>query len=68
MPSGQRYWTVLDEDCLEPILAANEFLRHVRFGRDQAESATRTYAGAVALYLTWCRCTGRLDDGGGLVG
>ncbi|MEV7244479.1 hypothetical protein AB0N92_24990 [Streptomyces sp. NPDC093248] len=30
-----------------------------RFGRDQAESTTRTYAGAVALYLTWCRCTGR---------
>ncbi|MFF9765148.1 hypothetical protein ACF1GT_00675 [Streptomyces sp. NPDC014636] len=39
--------------------AADEFLRHVRFGRDQAESTTRTYAGAVALYLTWCQRTGR---------
>jgi hypothetical protein len=59
MPSGQRYWTVLDEDRLAPVPAADEFLRHVRFGRDQAESTTRTYAGAVALYLTWCGCTGR---------
>lgn len=59
MPSGQRYWTVLDADRLEPVPAADEFLRHVRFGRDQAESTTRTYAGAVALYLTWCQCTGR---------
>ncbi|MES9501913.1 tyrosine-type recombinase/integrase [Streptomyces koyangensis] len=59
MPSGQRYWTVLDEDRLAPVPAADEFLRHVRFGRDQAESTTRTYAGAVSLYLTWCGCTGR---------
>ncbi|QES56904.1 recombinase XerD [Streptomyces venezuelae] len=57
MPSGQRYWTVLDEDRLAPVAAADEFLRHVRFGRDQAESTTRTYAGAVALYLTWCGST-----------
>lgn len=28
--------------------------RHVRFGRDDAESTTKSYAGAVALYLTWC--------------
>lgn len=59
MPSGQRYWTVLDEAQLVPVPAADEFLRHVRFGRGQAESTTRTYAGAVALYLTWCRCTKR---------
>ncbi|MCZ9343664.1 site-specific integrase, partial [Streptomyces sp. TRM76130] len=50
---------MLDEDRLAPVPAADEFLRHVRFGRDQAESTTRTYAGAVALYLTWCGCTGR---------
>jgi integrase len=59
MPSGQRYWTVLDDDRLTRVPEADEFLRHVRFGRDQAESTTRTYAEAVVLYLTWCRCTGR---------
>lgn len=45
MPSGERYWTLLDDD-LEPVVAADEFLRHLRFGRDAAESTTRTYAGA----------------------
>ncbi|MEU2771303.1 hypothetical protein ABZ628_32025 [Streptomyces diastaticus] len=49
----------MDDDQLAPVPEADEFLRHVRFGRDQAESTTRTYAGAVVLYLTWCRCTGR---------
>ena len=33
---------------------ADAYLRHVRFGRDDAESTTKSYAGAVALYLTWC--------------
>jgi len=45
MPSGKRYWTLLDDD-LEPVVEADEFLRHLRFGRDAAESTTRTYAGA----------------------
>ena len=35
------------------------FLRHVRFGRDGAESTTRAYAGAIALFLRWCARTGR---------
>ncbi|MFE2868810.1 tyrosine-type recombinase/integrase [Embleya sp. NPDC059259] len=38
---------------------ADAFLRHVRFGKDQAELTTRTYAGHVALYLRWCARTGR---------
>ncbi|MGW0664556.1 tyrosine-type recombinase/integrase [Streptodolium elevatio] len=58
MPSGTRYWTVLDEE-LEVMPAADRFLRHVRFGQDRAESTTKAYAGAVVLYLRWCRCTGR---------
>jgi site-specific recombinase XerD len=69
MPSGDRYWTVLDEDKLTPVVEADEFLRHVRFGRDQAESTTATYASAMKLYLTWCartnkdwRETGRLGS------
>src|SRR5664279_4175 len=45
MPAGKRYWTLLDDD-LEPVVEADEFLRHLRFGRDAAESTTRTYAGA----------------------
>jgi hypothetical protein len=44
MPSGERYWTLLDDD-LELVVAADEFLRHLRFGRDAAETTTRTYAG-----------------------
>jgi len=58
MPSGVRYWTVIDED-LRVVPAADAYLRQVRFGRDGAESTTKTYAGAVALYLRWCAATER---------
>jgi hypothetical protein len=43
LPSGQRYWTVLDED-LQAVAVADEFLRYQRFGRDGAESTTKAYA------------------------
>jgi hypothetical protein len=43
---------VIDDD-LRPVRVADAYLRHVRFGRDDAESTTKSYAGAVALYLTW---------------
>ena len=42
LPSGVRYWTVLDEE-LAVVPAADSFLRQVRFGRDGAESTTRAY-------------------------
>lgn len=58
LPSGARYWTVLDED-LAVVPVADGFLRHLRFGRDGAESTTRAYAGAIALFLRWCSRTGR---------
>jgi integrase/recombinase XerD len=58
MPSGLRYWTVLDED-LAVVGVADAFLRHVRFGRDGAELTTRAYAGSIALFLRWCGRTGR---------
>ncbi|MCW2933899.1 MAG: putative tyrosine recombinase [Actinomycetia bacterium] len=58
MPSGARYWTVLDGE-LAVVPAADAFLRHLRFGRDGAESTTRAYAGAIALFLRWCARTGR---------
>jgi integrase/recombinase XerD len=53
LPSGVRYWTVLDED-LAVVPAADGFLRQIRFGRDGAESTTRSYAGSIALFLRWC--------------
>ncbi len=58
LPSGQRYWTVLDED-LRAVAVADDFLRHQRFGRDGAESTTKAYAHAIALFLRWCVWTRR---------
>jgi hypothetical protein len=58
LPSGVRYWTVIDED-LAVVGEVDEFLRQVRFGRDGSELTTRAYAGGIALYLRWCRRTGR---------
>ena len=34
-------------------------MRQVRFGRDGAESTTRSYACSIALFLRWCARTGR---------
>jgi integrase/recombinase XerD len=58
LPSGLRYWTVLDDE-LAVVPAADSFLRQVRLGRDGAELTTRAYAGAIALFLRWCARTGR---------
>lgn len=58
LPSGVRYWTVLDED-LAVVVEADAFLRQVRLGRDGSESTTRAYAGGIALFLRWCGRTGR---------
>jgi len=58
LPSGARYWTVLDED-LVVVAEADAFLRYVRFGRDGSELTTRSYAGGIALFLRWCARTGR---------
>ena len=53
LPSGQRYWTVLNAD-LQVVEVADGFLRHQRFGRDGAESTTKAYAHAIVLFLRWC--------------
>ncbi|MFC5957489.1 hypothetical protein ACFP51_24390 [Streptomyces pratens] len=58
LPSGVAYWTVLDSE-LRVVDTPDEFLRHLRFGRERAESTTESYAGAVALYLRWCGESGR---------
>jgi len=63
LPSGQRYWTVLDEG-LQVVAVADGFLRQQRFGRDGAESTTKAYAHAIALFLRWCARSGRSWQGG----
>ncbi len=63
LPSGTRYWTVLDED-LAVVAVADGFLRQLRFGRDGAESTTKSYAHSIALFLRWCARTGRTWQAG----
>jgi integrase/recombinase XerD len=58
LPSGARYWTVVDDD-LVVVPEADAYLRHLRLGRDAAELTTKSYAGAIALFLGWCGRTGR---------
>jgi integrase/recombinase XerD len=36
------------------VRVADEYLQHLRPGRDAAESTTKSYAEALALYLRWC--------------
>jgi integrase/recombinase XerD len=50
LPSGSTYYTVLDDD-LQVVPAADDYLQHLRLGRDRTESTTKSYAGALALYL-----------------
>jgi integrase/recombinase XerD len=63
LPSGARYWTVLDSE-LRAVPVADSFLRQVRFGRDGAESTTRSYAYSIALFLRWCARSGRTWQAG----
>src|SRR5437660_11407643 len=63
LPSGAGYWTVLDEN-LAVVPVADGFLRQVRFGRDGAESTTKSYAHSIALFLRWCARTGRTWQAG----
>jgi integrase/recombinase XerD len=58
LPSGDRYWTVVDA-AYRPVVEADEWLLHVRLGQDRAESTTEAYARAVALFLEWCTAMGR---------
>ena len=58
LPDGAAYWTVLD-DQLAVVAEADEYLRQVRFGQNGAELTTKSYSGAIALYLVWCLRTGR---------
>jgi integrase/recombinase XerD len=53
LPSSVRYWTVVD-DGYRVVRVADGYLQHLRLGRDAAESTTKSYAEALALYLRWC--------------
>src|SRR5487761_1212467 len=52
LPSGARYWTVLDEN-LAVVPVADAFLRHVRFGR-HGDTRTRSR----------CSCAGATGPAG----
>ena len=41
-----------------PAPEADEWLLHVRLGRDCAESTTEAYARSLGLFLDWCAATG----------
>jgi integrase/recombinase XerD len=56
LPTGERYYTVLGADDLR-VRAVDEFLfQHLAQGG--AEGTTESYAGALALFLTWCAAAG----------
>ncbi len=57
LPTGDRYYTVLGADYLR-VKYCDEFLfQHL--ARGGAEGTTESYAGAIALFLTWCSVTDR---------
>lgn len=58
LPSGTRYWTVLDDE-FQVVPVADQWLRFLRFGRSRAELTTRSYAGGAAFFFRWCQATGR---------
>ena len=57
LPSGERYWTVIDERY-RPVPQVDDFLLHLRLGRDCAESTTEAYARSLVLFLRWCARVG----------
>jgi hypothetical protein len=58
LPSGEAYWTVVDDEY-RVVVAADAFLRDLRFGADRTESTTKLYAGELALLLGWAAGSGR---------
>ncbi|MDQ1033356.1 integrase/recombinase XerD [Streptomyces umbrinus] len=58
MPSGVRYWTVMD-DAVRVVEAPDRFLSETRLARGRAETTTKAYAEGLSLFLRWCDRTGR---------
>jgi integrase/recombinase XerD len=48
------YWSVLDDEDYSIVELADRFLQFMRFARGRAESTTRKYAEAIALYYCFC--------------
>ena len=46
-----------------PVAEADEWLLHVRLGRDRAEGTTEAYARSLALFLDWCAAIGAYQFG-----
>lgn len=53
-PGAGAYWSVVEDATYETFTVADRFLQYVRFSRGRAESTTRKYAEAIALYLSYC--------------
>ena len=51
---GGADWSVVDDGTYETITSADRFLQYMRFGRGRADSTTRKYAEAIALYFSYC--------------
>jgi integrase/recombinase XerD len=49
LPSAERYWTAVVDDEYRVVGDVDEYLRHLRFGQDVAESTTKAYAESLAL-------------------
>jgi site-specific recombinase XerD len=58
LPSGIRYWTVVDDE-LGVVEEADGFLRELRLARGRAETTTKAYAEAIVLFLVWCESSRR---------
>jgi hypothetical protein len=52
---GGADWSVVDDGTYETITSADRFLQYMRFGRGRADSTTRKYAEAIALYFSYLR-------------
>jgi integrase/recombinase XerD len=57
LPSGEQYWTVVDS-AYWPMREADDWLLHLRLGRDRATSTTEAYATSLALFFEWCAAIG----------
>ena len=48
------HWSVINDDDYSVVELADRFLQYMRFARGRAESTTRKYAEAIALYHRFC--------------
>jgi integrase/recombinase XerD len=61
LPSGVRYWSVVDERC-ELVGVFDRFLFEERFGRGRSERTTAQYASGLVEFGGWAAERGLLDD------